>query len=122
MKWADEGQNKIELKTSNSEYHKIVQAAMLDRPSPSIKSIYDRLCILLEGELFGEEGGAYEVSILASNTKEKKSEDSLLESFYSVQDMKNDFIDGLFCSKEKLLDIVPGDALPKTESLISGKL
>ena len=116
MKWVDEEQTKIEQKPSNSELHKIVQAAMLDSPSSSAKSIYDRLCMLLEGELFGEEGGADEVSILASNTKEKKSGDSLLKSFYSVQDMKRDFTDGIFCSKEKLLDMVSGDTVPKSES------
>jgi hypothetical protein len=115
FKWADDGQKKKERKPPKSQFYKIVKAALLDRLSSSDESIYDRLCMLLEGELFGEEGGTYEVSILASNTKEKKSEDSLLKSFYSVQNMEKDFNDGVFCSKEKLLDVVSGEALVKTE-------
>ena len=115
FKWADDEQKKTETKPAKSEFYKIVRRAMLDYPSSSEKSTYDRLCILLEGELFGEEGGAYEVSIIASNTKEKKSDHSLLKSFYGVKDMKKDFNDGIFCSKEKLLDVVSYEALVNTD-------
>ncbi len=116
FRWADDGQAKKEVKPSKSQFRKLVQTAMLGSQPSSGESIFDRLCILLEMELFGEEEeGAYEVSILASNMKEKKSEDSHLKSFYSVQNMERDFSDGIFCSKEKLLNIIYRDALVNTE-------
>ena len=115
FKWADDGQKKKVTKLPKTRFRKIVQAAMLGCVSSSEESIYDRLCTLLEGELFGELSGGYDVSILASNTKEKKNEDSRLESFYSVQNMEKDFCDGVFCSKEKLFDLVSGESLVKSE-------
>ena len=115
FKWADDGQKKKVTKLPKTRFRKIVQAAMLGCVSSSEESIYDRLCTLLEGELFGELSGGYDVSILASNTKEKKNEDSRLESFYSVQNMEKDFCDGVFCSQEKLFDLVSGESLVKSE-------
>jgi len=116
FKWADDGQTKKEVKFSKSQFRKVVQTAMLGSQSSTDESIFDRLCVLLEMELFGEEEeSAYEMSILASNTKEKKSGDSHLKSFYSGQNMEKDFSDGIFCSKEKLLDVVYRDTMVNTE-------
>mmetsp|Transcript_15124 Transcript_15124/g.35077 ORF Transcript_15124/g.35077 Transcript_15124/m.35077 type:complete len:1358 (+) Transcript_15124:2-4075(+) len=114
FEWADDGQKQKETKLLKSQFYKIVQEVMLDRLSSS-ESIYDSLCMLLERELFRDDEGVYEVDILASNTKETNSEGSLLKSFYSVQNMEEDFNDGVFCSKEKLLDVASGESLVKTE-------
>mmetsp|Transcript_16649 Transcript_16649/g.19200 ORF Transcript_16649/g.19200 Transcript_16649/m.19200 type:complete len:2254 (-) Transcript_16649:59-6820(-) len=113
--WADEMQKETE-KIKKSQFHDIVKMAMLDPASLSKTALYDRLCILLEGELFGEDGGTYEANIsLASTIKEKKSEDSLLKSFYSIQNMESDFNDGVFCSREKTMDVASGEALVNSE-------
>lgn len=117
FKWADDGPKKKEQSMPKSQFYQIVQSAMLDCYSSSDENLYDRICMLLEEELFGEDGGLYEVSVLASNHKEKKTEGSLLKSFYSVENMERDFNDGVFCSKEKLLDVMSSEALVKTKAV-----
>jgi len=121
FQWADDVQKKKEQKNTKSPFYQIVRTAMLDLKSSSDEALYDRLCMLLEDELFGEDGVSYEISILASNSKEKKAEDSLLQSYYNVKNMEKDFNDGVFCSKEKLLDVVSGESFLKSELAVANE-
>lgn len=108
--WADERVLNAGHAESKSQFHDIIKAFMWNRSSAGIP-LHSRLRSLLETETLGEDSDSVEASFLPSKAAVRKGEESGLKSFYDVCSMEKDFVDGVFCSKEKLGDVVSGETL-----------
>jgi hypothetical protein len=108
--WADECGVNTGQAESKSQFYNIIKSYLLNRSSAGIP-LHSMLCSLLEIEILGEESGSVEVNFRISKPDVRKGEEIFLKSFYNVCSMEKDFLDGVFCSKEKLGDVPSGTTL-----------
>lgn len=114
--WADEVEKGAEEKsTPMSHFHEVIQAFLWSHLAGGGVPLHARLCSLLEDEVFGEDADCDVSFSLTSTSNDKKSVKNELKSFYDAKAMKKDLADGVFCSREKLQDVVSGQNIVKAE-------
>jgi hypothetical protein len=108
--WADEVEDKPNEKSEEkSHFENVVQGFLWTHFSAGSTPLHARLCRLLEDEVFSGDSDDIDVTVsLSASSSEKPSESAPLKSFYSQQDTEKDFADGVFCSREKLQDVISG--------------
>lgn len=119
FRWVDERAVNSEQPKPKSQFHDVIKAFLWNCSGADIP-LHSRLCSLLETELLGADLGTAVDSIIAVKTKVSKGEKLLLKSIYDLKSVENEFSDGVFCSKEKLGDVVSGEALMK--ATVAGSL
>jgi hypothetical protein len=115
--WADEATTKtVDKPIVRSPFRDIVQGYLWNHSSSSGMPLQARLCQLLEEELLSGESDDFDGTMaLGSASSGKKSEVSSIKSIYDGKKKERDFSDGVFCSREKLQDIVSGESVLMTE-------
>jgi hypothetical protein len=115
--WADEQvENKAEP-IPKSHFHDVIKNFLWNHFSGGNTPLHARLCRLLEEEVFGDETDDFDAAVsLDSTGVDKKAETARLPSVYSQKDAERDFADGVFCSREKLQDLVSGAHILKTSA------
>jgi hypothetical protein len=115
--WAEEVDTKtVERPKIWAQFQDVVRGYLWSQSSSSSMPLHARLCRLLEDEVFGDEGDECDVMLsLTTSSSDKRADHSPLKSYYGIEDTKRDFSDGVFCSREKLLDTVSGESEVKTE-------
>lgn len=111
FKWADDVEtNPYGRARIPPQLRDIVQGYLWNRPVGNEVPLNVVLCELLEQELFDDNDDEVDIVLSATgHSQEKKKSQSPLSSLYGKEQLEIDSIDGVFCSREKLLDcIAPG--------------
>jgi hypothetical protein len=115
--WADEVVSKPEKKQKvKSGFNDFIRGFLWSH-SPSSTPLHAKLCRLLEDEVLGDDTEECEVSLSLTNSSQddKQSDSSTRKSFYDAKDMERDLADGVYCSREKIQDVLSGVDAVKTE-------
>lgn len=112
--WADEVSTKpaeADRLVLKSPFLDVVKGYFWSHGVSSGMALHTRLCRLLENEIFdGELDDDFDAALsFSSSSSGKKSDSSPLKSHYGAEDKQRDFMDGVFCSREKLQDIISGE-------------
>jgi hypothetical protein len=108
--WADEVGGKGSKTSEKTHFHDVIQSCLWSHFSAGSVPLHARLCRLLEEEVFGDESEDSDVTVsLDASPNDKKTETTQLTSFYGQTEAERDLADGVFCSREKLQDVVSGE-------------
>eukprot|EP00980_Cylindrotheca_fusiformis_P011049 scaffold2535_cov126-Cylindrotheca_fusiformis.AAC.11 len=109
--WADEATTKADKPVARSPFREIVQGYLWNSFGSGLP-LQARLCRLLEEELFRGETDEIDGTMgLGNASSGSKSDSPSMKSIYTDKMMQRDFLDGVFCSREKLQDVVSGESL-----------
>lgn len=113
--WADgvetESKKKIDRPALTSPFGEVVKGYFWNYGGTSEIPLHTRLCNLLEDKIYDLEVDNFDTALSFSSIQSKtKITSAPLKNHYGSKEKEQDFLDGVFCSKEKLKDISSAEA------------